>query len=73
MFSVIVTPEPNDSRPLYRWRLFGSQLLATGIALTEEGARRHANAAAKVNALRSSAHPPGERSIMLPDLAALDG
>ena len=46
MYRIIVAPEPNDSRPLYRWRVAGLQLIATGIALTEEGAWRQAQRAA---------------------------
>ncbi len=44
MHKIIVAPEPNDSRPLYRWRVSGLRLLATGIALTEEGVWRQAYA-----------------------------
>ena len=49
MFNIIVAPEPNDSRPLYRWQVAGVELLATGIALTEEGAWRQAQQAVEEN------------------------
>lgn len=46
MFNIFVAPEPNESRPIYRWHVAGEELLASGIALTEEGAWRQARAAA---------------------------
>jgi hypothetical protein len=47
---IIVVPEPNESRPLYRWRVAGPRLLATGIALTEEEAWRQARLATEERA-----------------------
>ena len=46
MYRIVVAPEPNESRPLYRWRVAGPQLIATGIALSEEEAWRQAQLAA---------------------------
>jgi hypothetical protein len=45
MFNITVAPEPNDSRPLYRWYVGAEEMLAAGIALTEEGAWRQAQEA----------------------------
>jgi hypothetical protein len=50
VYRIIVAPEPNESRPLFRWRLWGSQLVATGIALTEAEALRQARLAAEGSA-----------------------
>lgn len=44
MYKIVVVPEPYDLRPLYRWRVFGPELVSAGIALTEVGAWRQARA-----------------------------
>jgi hypothetical protein len=50
MYNIFVAPEPNDSRAIYRWHVAAEELLATGIALTEEGAWAQARAAAEESA-----------------------
>lgn len=50
MYNIVVAPEPNESREIYRWKVAGEELLATGIALTEEAAWRLALAAAEETA-----------------------
>ena len=45
MCHIVVASEPNEFRPLYRWRVYGQQLFATGIALTQEEAWRQARLA----------------------------
>ena len=47
MCHIVVASEPNESRPLYRWRVSGPRLFATGIALTQEEAWRQARLAAR--------------------------
>ena len=47
MYRILVAAEPNESRPLFRWHVWGAQLLAAGIALTEDEARRQAHLAAE--------------------------
>jgi hypothetical protein len=46
VYRIIIAPEPNESRPLFRWRVWGSELVATGIALSENEALRQARLAA---------------------------
>ena len=45
MHQIVVVAEPNDSRPIYLWRVLGLQLLAAGIARTKDGAWRQARLA----------------------------
>ena len=44
MHRIVVASEPYEHRPLYRWQVSGLQLIAAGIALTEDGAWRQAKA-----------------------------
>jgi hypothetical protein len=47
MYRIVVAPERSEFRPLYRWYVWGAQLRAAGIALTEHGAWRQAHLAAR--------------------------
>ena len=46
MFKIAVARVPNDSRPLYRWQVAHEELVASGIALTEDAAWGQARMAA---------------------------
>jgi hypothetical protein len=67
MHKIVVASEPYEHRALYRWQVSGLQVIAAGIALTEDGAWRQAKAVATGTVPGMSALPGPTQS------PALDG